>query len=60
VQRTDSFAYGDTAETNLGSEIHPLLSKHPDQSGFHAMKEGIDAFAARVLLVGKAQKSIDL
>lgn len=58
--RTESFAIIDTAGTALGREIQPLVKQNPDQSGFYALAEGIDAFAARLLLVGAAQKTIDL
>ena len=60
VQRTASFALEETSETKLGLEVQPLVKQHPDQSGFYALKEGIDAYAARVLLVEAAQKSIDV
>lgn len=60
VQRTESFAFEETSETKLGLQAQPLVKQHPGQSGFYALKEGIDAFAARVLMVEAAQKSIDL
>ena len=39
--------------------MQPLVKANPDKSGFH-LKEGIDAYAARLLLVNAAQKSIDV
>jgi putative cardiolipin synthase len=60
VQRTESFVFKETSETELGSRIQPLVKQHPDKSGFYGLKEGIDAYAARLLLVKAAQKSIDL
>jgi putative cardiolipin synthase len=60
VQRTPSFALEDTSETRLAREIQPLVKAHPGKSGFHALSDGIDAFAARLLLVKAAQKSIDV
>lgn len=60
VQRTDSFALEQTSETKLGLEVQPLVKTHPDESGFHSLFTGIDAFTARLLLVKAAQKSIDV
>lgn len=60
VQRTESFTFEETSETELGVRIQPLVKQHPDKSGFYGLKEGIDAYAVRLLLVKAAQKSIDL
>ena len=60
VQRTESFALVETSGTALGIEIQPMVKQHAGHSGFHALKESIDAYAARLLLVNAAQKSIDL
>ena len=60
VQRTESFAFKETSDTELRSRIQLLVKQHPDKSGFYGLKEGIDAYAARLLLVKAAQKSIDL
>ena len=60
VQRTPSFALEDTSETKLAREIQSLVKAHPDQSGFHVLPEGINAYAARLLLVNEAQASIDI
>ena len=60
VQRTESFALNETSDTALGSRVQPLVKQHPGKSGFYELSEGIDAYAARLLLVKAAQKSIDL
>lgn len=60
VQRSPSFALEDTDDTRLGADVRPLVDAHPDKSGFHSLREGIDAYAARLILVSKAQKSLDL
>ena len=60
VQRTESFVFEDTSESKLGLEVQPLVKQHPGKSGFYELSEGIDAYAARLLLVKAAQKSIDL
>jgi putative cardiolipin synthase len=59
-QRTPTYTLEDTSETKLHSVIQPLVEAHPDKSGFHALSDGIDAFAARVMMVQAAQKSIDV
>ena len=60
VQRTPSYVIEDTSDTKLGHDIKPLVAKHPGKSGFHALGPGTDAFAARVLLVEKAEKTLDV
>ena len=60
VQRTPSYVIEDTSDTKLGRDIKPLVAKHPGKSGFHALGPGTDAFAARVLLVEKAEKTLDV
>ena len=59
--RTESYFLPDTADTMLGREILPDVSKMPpDQSGFYPMGDGIDALASRLLLAHRAEKSIDV
>jgi putative cardiolipin synthase len=60
VERTPSYAIENTSGTKLGRDIKPLLAKHPGKSGFHALGPGTDAFAARALLVEKAEKTLDV
>jgi putative cardiolipin synthase len=50
----------DTVDTRLGRDIAPLVAQHPGTSGFYAMQNGIDAFAARALLIHNADKTLDL
>ena len=50
----------DTANTRLGRVIEPLVTKHPGLSGFHALSEGIEAFALRWYLVQTADKTLDI
>lgn len=59
-QRTPTYTLEDTSETKLHKVIQPLVKAHPDKSGFHALSDGIDAYAARILMVQAAQKSIDV
>jgi len=57
--RTPSHAYTDTVQTPLGQAVAPAVAEHPGRSGFLAFEDPHDAFAARVLLAGAAERSID-
>jgi putative cardiolipin synthase len=58
--RRESSAISDTADTRLGRAVAPLVTAHPGKAGIHAMPVPTDAFAARVLLAGAAEKSLDV
>jgi putative cardiolipin synthase len=55
-----SFALTDTEDTRLGRVISPLVAAHPGDSGLHPLRNGQDAFAARVLLAETAERSLDV
>ena len=57
--RTDSRAYTDTDDTQLGRAVSEHKSSHPEESGFFPLVDGIDALAARLLLAERAERSID-
>jgi putative cardiolipin synthase len=59
-QRTISVALENTGGTRLGQAIAPLAAAHPGLSGIHPLIDGRDAFVARVLLAGSAQRSLDV
>jgi putative cardiolipin synthase len=48
------------AQTRLGRSIGPRARLHPGQSGIVELRDGRDAFAARVLLADTAERSLDL
>lgn len=48
------------ADTRLGQALAPLLRAHPDRSGVVTLRDGGDAFAARVLLADAAQRTLDV
>lgn len=48
------------ADTTLGRALAPLLQKHPGLSGVVALPNSLDAFAARMLAIATAQRSIDI
>jgi putative cardiolipin synthase len=57
--RTDSRAYTDTDDTQLGRAVSEHKSSQPEESGFFPLVDGIDALAARLLLADRAERSID-
>src|SRR5262245_2597936 len=60
VERTQSSALADTASTRLGKSLAGAVKAHPGKSGIHALANGHDAFAARVLLARAAERSLDV
>ncbi|MDY0185570.1 MAG: phospholipase D family protein [Desulfuromonadaceae bacterium] len=48
------------AQTSLDRAIAPQLLNHPGQSGFHALQDPIEAFAARILLARTAERNLDV
>jgi cardiolipin synthase C len=58
--RSVNAALTDTGDTRLGRAIATELQAHPGRSGIHPLPEATDAFAARVLLAGAAQRSLDV
>ncbi|QKJ86731.1 Cardiolipin synthase C [Paramixta manurensis] len=46
--------------TRLARAITPRTDRHPDESGIHPLGDGLDAFAARYLLLSMAEESIDV
>lgn len=58
--RVVSAALPDTAATALGKAVAPRLAAHPGLSGIYPLLDSHDAFAARVLLAQKAERSLDV
>ncbi len=48
------------AATRLGQALAPQVAAHPGQSGILSLSEALDAFAARVLLVHAAERTLDV
>ncbi|WP_271127074.1 phospholipase D family protein [Dryocola boscaweniae] len=46
--------------TRLGRAITPTTAEHPGLSGIHTLADSLDAFAARYLLCGMAEKTLDV
>lgn len=60
VERTESHALANTADTRLAKTFGPAVAAHPNQSGIRALQSAEDAFAARILLGRRADRSLDL
>lgn len=58
--RSVSAALSDTADTTLGRAITGQLALHPGLNGVHPLPDGLDAFAARMLLARRAERSLDV
>lgn len=58
--RAASAALTDTAATRLGRAVAPLTSAHPGLAGIHPVRDARDAFAARYLLAGAAERTLDV
>lgn len=48
------------SETRLGRSVAPRARLHPGQSGIVELRDGREAFAARVLLADTAERTLDL
>ncbi|WP_413559050.1 phospholipase D family protein [Bdellovibrio sp. HCB209] len=60
VQRTPSTSLPPDPNTSLSKYIKSKLQGHHDQSGFHPLFSGEDAFVARIASIRTAEKSLDL
>lgn len=60
VEREVSHVFTDTADTALGRAVTKMRRLHDGGDGFHLLADGLDAFTARALLAGHAERSIDV
>jgi putative cardiolipin synthase len=58
--RSPSSGLSATADTALGRAVAPQVAAHPGQSGIFPLADGHDAFAARLLLVRAAERTLDV
>jgi len=58
--RSVSSALSDGSQTRLGQASAPIAAANPGKTGIHALAKPHDAFAARVVLAGAAEKSLDV
>lgn len=50
----------DTQDTDLAKIITPLKSQNPELTGYHVLYDPLEAIAARINLIEKAEKTLDL
>ncbi|AUX93042.1 phospholipase D family protein [Mixta gaviniae] len=55
----DNFTPADS-RTRLARAVTPRIAQHPRHSGLHPLSDGLDAFAARYLLLSMAEERIDI
>ena len=58
--RTESHADVHTSGTRLGRAVMPLVDQHSGLTGVYPIARGLDAFAARMVLVEAAQRTLDM
>ncbi len=56
---SSSLPAGLTGDTHLGRMLEGLADAHPGQSGFYPIGDGIDALGMRLLMIERAERSID-
>ena len=55
------YAYDiETQDTDLSKIITPLKNQNPELTGYHVLYDPLEAIAARINLIEKAQKTLDL
>ncbi len=57
--KPESHVVMDTEDTFLGQRLAEQASQHPGAAGFFPISDGIEALAARLLLAGRAERTID-
>ncbi len=50
----------DTSQTSLAKIITPLREQNPNLTGYHLLNDPLEALAARLRLIDKAEKTLDL
>jgi putative cardiolipin synthase len=53
-------AFDRPAETAVGERLALRLAEHPGESAIYVLGSGLDAFAARMLLIGEAERAVDV
>jgi putative cardiolipin synthase len=59
VEKTASFAPTDTGATFLARSADSLGNPHDGRSGFYLLDNGIEALAVRLILIERAERTID-
>ncbi len=50
----------DTQQTTLAKIVTPLVQQNPNLTGYHTLYDPLEALAARLSLINKAEKTLDL
>ncbi|MEB3768381.1 phospholipase D family protein [Acinetobacter sp. MD2] len=50
----------DTSQTHLAKLLQPLEAQNPNLTGYHVLNDPLEAISARLSLINKAQKTLDL
>ncbi|WOJ94402.1 phospholipase D family protein [Congregibacter variabilis] len=58
--REPSYANVDTSDTRLGRALGPLREQRHPESGFSPLLLAVDALSARLLVIGLAEKTLDV
>ena len=58
--RPTTNAFSHPEETDIGRALIPQLEAHPGASGLYVLRSGLDAFAARMLMIDAAEKAVDV
>ncbi len=59
-EKAETAALTDTADTSLGEAVSRWTAAHNGQSGFYPLPAGLDALGARLALIDRAERSIDV
>ena len=57
--RSASTAFPDYLDTSIGRHFEEAAEQHPGESGFAIVRDGRNAFTARIAMVDLAEKSLD-
>jgi putative cardiolipin synthase len=60
TDRTVTYAPENTDSTRLGAALVPQEQKHPGNSAFHLLPDGVNALIARIVLTETADRTLDL
>ena len=59
-EKEPSTAIRDTGHTQLAKKARAPVDAHPGESGFYPLADGIEAMAARLILIEQADVAIDV
>jgi len=60
VEKTDSYAFTDTAQTSLGKIASQMGGNDTINSTMYLVGEGTDAFLTRMMLLSRSERSVDV